>query len=817
MQTSTSKVVMMVDRVSPTPFSLLRRAKHFEYRDDDPSLQAFASYQDPIDTLTEECRRVLMAIASTNQSTITTSKASNGQPDASWSRFEDMGFSGMNDEPEKEDEGRRLAAPKRRPVPAGLSSAPRSRMQDMGRPTTPSWADFLSSGFVDEPGTTGPAPLLLPPDKVLPPIDTDRVKSSQSHKRLADESNLEPGELASIAKLDLDDSFWWVWITSLAGEESVGRKAVFGRCALIETSIQGARWLVIEEQVKGAAPAIEEGAYIVEKKSRFGLSKKSRLTRRKSTGKKLPIPDRDAPYRNTESLPMSKISIGPDQHARIQAAAAALQQKQRQHDAGETVTTRRARNDPSANTKTNSVMTLPPVIVNEASPAMKWAHRYDKDAIRDAYLSNTSLGKGSNGEAIANGSTHGEPTASASTSNPQRPQTPPHRGPSPKIPESPEVKPEREIEKPAIIPPPIQAHPSNGSSEVVEKVASPPKSPSRKPGQTSEPVMSAARPIAPPATNLEREANAAAVVSRKSTPEKPQPSPSTSPKQQKKLMKKKDPRSGGFRKIFAKKKDEKVEKTAETNGNGPVHGDQPDAPHQPSTLTRRLSRLGKKDGAASTKSSRPHTPEPERADQPMATIAQSPPIAQAPYAAAPPTPVAEQQHHPTIEHHEPAPAPVVEDAPFEQHNRRFQNPEHNHSPVDTRDQRDADHAFSAFDQGPMQDMPAHAPDTDLGGDLTPVNATHEKLPQVETAAHREEPVVAETAPLKPAKSAEDEAAAQRETIQQQQDRWAQIRKNAAERAAARGGDEDVPRPTHGAKTDEEATGGEESKRLLISI
>jgi hypothetical protein len=58
MQTHTTKVVMIVDSVSPTPFSLLRRAKHFEYRDDDAALQQFSAYEDTVRALTDECRRV---------------------------------------------------------------------------------------------------------------------------------------------------------------------------------------------------------------------------------------------------------------------------------------------------------------------------------------------------------------------------------------------------------------------------------------------------------------------------------------------------------------------------------------------------------------------------------------------------------------------------------------------------------------------------------------------------------------------------------------------------------------------------------------
>ena len=43
LQVSTTKVVMIVDTVSPTPFSLLRRAKNFEYRDDHWHLQGLGS------------------------------------------------------------------------------------------------------------------------------------------------------------------------------------------------------------------------------------------------------------------------------------------------------------------------------------------------------------------------------------------------------------------------------------------------------------------------------------------------------------------------------------------------------------------------------------------------------------------------------------------------------------------------------------------------------------------------------------------------------------------------------------------------------
>ncbi|KAK2810130.1 hypothetical protein FQN49_008559, partial [Arthroderma sp. PD_2] len=92
LQSGTTKVVMVVDVVSPTPFALLRRAKNFEYRASDHALQQFASHDDPQTVLTEECKRVLRCISSANQSEVSTVKASTSLPDASWSRFEDIGF-----------------------------------------------------------------------------------------------------------------------------------------------------------------------------------------------------------------------------------------------------------------------------------------------------------------------------------------------------------------------------------------------------------------------------------------------------------------------------------------------------------------------------------------------------------------------------------------------------------------------------------------------------------------------------------------------------------------------------------------------------
>jgi hypothetical protein len=382
----TDKVVMIVDSVSSTPFALLRRAKHFQYRDSDRALQEFSEHEDPVQALTEECRRVLKAISGANQSHVSTTKHSTSLRDASWSRFEDIGFSGTLDD-EEDDEDSVLAA-RKRAQPHGLRTTPMSG-NGLARPTTPSWADFLSTGFVDDHHPNTPN-MLLPPDKVLPPIDIEtRQLSSQSHRpRLESNRDLEPGELASITSFHLDDAFWWVWMSSLAPEETPERKSAFGRCAVIEANIRHGCWLVMEEMIAGAAPEPQAGAYIAGKKGLFSWTRRSKTV-------KAPKGDRKQALDGSDKN-MSKASIGPDTHAKVQAKAAQLRaQETLERQLASQAVGRRGRSDAELMAeKTNSVFTLQSTFVGEASPAMKWAKAYDKATIKEAYMANNSAGRG---------------------------------------------------------------------------------------------------------------------------------------------------------------------------------------------------------------------------------------------------------------------------------------------------------------------------------------------------------------------------------------------------------------------------------------
>ena len=779
---TTSKVVMIVDSVSPTPFALLRRAKHFEYRQDDEALQQFSDYEDPVQALTEECRRVLKSISSTNQSAVSTSKASTSRPDASWSRFEDVGFGGFGDYSDNEDEVDGSAFSKKR-RPQGIRSMPHSK-NDMGRPVTPSWADFLNSGFTDEASHLGPQPLALPSDKILPPIATDRGHSSSSDRRGQEAEDLEPGELASINAIYIEDAFWWVWISSLAGEEPTARKAVFGRCALIETNIYGGTWLVIEEMVKGAAPEPEMGAYIAEKKSRFGFSKRSRLNRTKTVEKKPPPPKAEPYPRSAQESPMSKTSIGPDQHARIQAAAAALKQKDGEVD----LSPRRARHQDAMSTKTNSVFTLQPVIMSEAAPAMKWANSYDKNTIRAAYLGNNFAGKGSATDlgsknlANSNGSLTPVPRKELPRSdsyNLPKSDTAPQTEATP-------VKEERDL--PALPPetPREQTLLVNGHQKSAEAPPFPenqaPPLPVSTNAHPSERAVDEASEVPLP-KDLPRPVDKD-LPPRETPVNYPIPdsqiirSPGSSPESRmgKKLQKS---NRKGFKGIFGKKPlppapQQPVDTAAVAAARAAYPGPQMKANFTSSqtSLSRRLSGIGRKKSPAI--SQMPSPAPPSIKDEPEPPGLQSDPTED--YGGS----------HATQAHDTRAPEHYESQASLGR--------------VDTNEPRRADQAFEHFDQtdhhfshGPMTDEPTFVPGDSSERVRTPVELNE---PSYDVSSE-----------------SEDE-----QSPSPTRDRWAQIRKNAAERAARQGEDvlrkpsEDQSRINHRETDDGESdTGAEESK------
>ena len=752
---------MVVGSVSPTPFALLRRAKNFEYRDDDRVLQAFSNYDDPVQALSYECRRVLKSISSINESNASTTNALTSLGDASWSRFEDLGFGSLgeyNDEP--------VSRPKHAPKSTdALNSAPQTKTNNSGRPTTPSWADFLSSGFVDEQSSPAPRPLLLPPDKILPPIDLDskRGQSSQSHAKKTDDQNLEPGELASINALELDDAFWWVWITSLAGEETVERKAVFGRCALIETVIGGA-WLVIEEMVKGAAPEPEVGAYIAEKKGRFTFGKRKNISQNKIMGKKTQIPNIEPFARNSQSSPASKTSIGPDQHARIQAAAAVLQEKQKQQEIYSTTTNpRRARGGDAVSTKTNSVFTLQPVIMSEAAPAMKWANSYDKRAVRATYLGDELAGKGSStqlrGSGLAtNGSATPQPPAPISKDTPPRDYGFPKEGPKAESIPLPAETPSERVLVPADPPHSMPAAPLP---------AEPKAQPASRVAAAAVAAAAVAAEVPLPAPDGEPLEQIETLTDQQGNELSPQTSPEA--KRTGNKLRKKDGRN--FKGLFKKKTAPLPQSTGPADPLAAAAAraalsskSQQQGSH---SLTRRLSRIGRK-------------------DHPMA-------------AAKPPMSMPEGHEDEQLK----PPAPIKDEYDSQVSLSR----------VDSKEQREAERQFPKFDEGPL-DQPAFAPGNSPRPSYVPESAGVSRPSTAEpVGAHYDPPITKGGAYQPSISSAETEEQTKPNGAE---DRWAQIRRNAAERAGRFGDDQVTPGRKSADSAGEGDESGEESKCVVFN-
>ena len=800
MQKPTPRVVMLVDSVSPTPFSLLRRAKHFEYRDNDRTLREFSEFEDPLEALTYECKRVLYAISTTNTSAAR-SRHHNAttKTDEAWSSFQNTGFGDMDDRAlQKGPNG--VSSSGGRSQASGLRSEPRSRNVDHARPTTPSWADFLSSGFAEDDANKTSTTLLLPPDKQLPPIGS-RVQTPSYIPQ--DNDNLAPGELAAITNVNLDDTFWWVWMTSLAGEEPAERKAVFGRCAVIETDIRSGKWLIMEEQVKGASPDPVEGAYIAKKKGFFStFTKRGKLGRKRSTGKP-PVPPQPEPLERVSSATPSKSSLAPDQQSKIKQAAAELK---RQETKDEESTIRRGRHDDAYSTKTNSMLTMG--LQSEAGPAMKWTNAYDKDTIRKQYLGDAFAGRGMSRENLlfsgasstnlngdrassviapppalspdgSNFPTNGsnrelpalpkdeEASAGAETSTSTRPEFPPTTTSTAFEDDAPpsdkeDTRIETQKESAAVQP---------TSAAEKEIAVDMPSSARRKP---------VPRPIDHPAYRQTGTGNADAVPQNPTSPKQnvaaiaAQKAMSTSPTSPTYLeydtghnKLKKQSGGGGLKKLFGRKKDNPNRQSIGTNNL---------APPQDQSVGRKRSLMRKK---------------PTPTDSPKDSQVTVP-------------------HHPDTPELEGA--PVMPDS-----HGQYEYSTTNVSNIDPQERRDAEEEFARFDQGPI-DMPAATPQSSQP-DIAAPQAQRPFNVNESLAVREEEPDDEQENFVHRDYSAEDaQSEATMEEDQQEQepvdakDRWAIIRENAARRAARASEDQDATqsRPSQGARTDDGETSGEES-------
>ena len=845
LQRTTPRVLMLVDTVSPGPFALLRRAKHFEYQTNHRALQDFSEFDDPLEALTDECKRVLYAIATTNSSAPVQSRhAKHHNPEETWSAFSSLGFADLS----ADSAPAPATSGSARPF-GGLQAGPRSSNNNNARPTTPSWADFLNSGFEDNGSPKqNTATLFVPPGNLLPPIGS-RAQTPATSK---EDNDLAPGELAAIASTELDDAFWWVWMTSLSGEEPNERKAVFGRCALIETSINNGQWFIIEEQVKGASPEPMEGVHIVEKKSRFGFTKRGR--NKKTVDNKLPMSPPPVPQlERAVSATPSKHSVAPGQHAKIKAAAAALAQKENgQQDSP----SRRGRVAADASSKTNSAMTLG--LQSAAGPAMKWANSYDKKAVRAQYLGEDFTAKGANGEDLSRQTSYMSRTSAAPSVNVPPPALSPESStfPSdnkqerelPALPKEEPVAPVEEVRKQESAP--LTA---KGPETIIIPVESRQQAPTAEPVHVAEPTVRPSTDFFSPSTSPAQSAK----VERKPLPKpknleihpalreksvdeptRASPSPNrgpavlaaqraleskvnASPEAKNNVLKKQPTNGGAFKKMFARNKPQR-------NSVDLQQQQAALSPPSESSLTRRLSHM---------RSRKPSSP---TMAQKAAESAANVPASQEPMPQA-----ASGQHVQELPAPEPvSPAPVSPAPVVQQHEMMLpaqsREPVSPMSPVsgadmtriNSHENRAAVTEFSRFDQGPMDDMPAAMPRDSIDDDAndapdSPLKTQFDQRAETQLSAHRDQhtPNDGFVTPLERRDVlsdsvsiiSEDERDREPDQQQQVQDRWAQIRENAQRRAAARVSEEQS-RPSQSARTDDDgATSEEESKSGFLQV
>lgn len=832
LQRSTPRVVMLVDAVSPTPFALLRRAKHFEYRDKDRVLREFSEFEDPVDALTDECKRVLQAISSINSAQPLSRQGERKTGQESWSAFQNLGFSDLDERvmsPSSPDELNGNVSS----LGSGPRTLPRPRNVDHARPTTPSWGDFLSSGFADDDITKAPPALSLPSDNVLPFIGS---RAQTSHNSTSDE-NLAPGELAAVTNVELDDAFWWVWMTSLAGEEPSDRKAVFGRCALIETNIMNGRWLIMEEQVKGASPdPVDAYEFVAPKKSIFNFTKRGRNKRTKSEKAN---PESPPQLERITSATPSKTSLAPDQHSKIRAAAAALARKNT--DDENQSTARRGRMDDAASTKTSSMMTMG--VMNEATPAMKWANAYDKNNLRAQYLGDSFAGRGVSRKDTSRTSSInliGDRTSSIAPSAPvlspessafptDAPAESALPAPPPDEPAFVGAEPPAPIEEPSSLSqagvspelssPPPAIHILSEEPEVVEEQHTTedvsPLEPSQPEPTSAFDKETAVRVPEIPQSRVERKPvprsknlqdhpafrrkmpseSAAAPANSTVIPAEPSPQsptnkpaavaaqramdvPSSSPESVTKQGKLKKQGGGGFKKLFGRKKDSPKSNSIEAPPQGL-------APPSETSLGRRLSLMRKKSTRSTPNSSR---------------VAVDPPAPQV------------------------VNEPTMPDSPS-----RYEQSANNVSRVNTKSDADPQDEFSRFDQGPMHDMPIAQPresEEDVPASYSPPQpqrtfntqfASRIAPDEIQREADSGAFIVTPEDRPDPISDVQSEASMENpHPIEPEKDRWAQIRENAAKRVGRASEEYSMQsRPSHAGQsmreTDDGETSGEESK------
>lgn len=465
----------------------------------------------------------------------------------------------------------------------------------------------------------------------------------------------------------------------------------------------------------------------------------------------------------------SRATIAPDQQARIQQAAKELSQKREAEESAVRKRQQPVSSVPASNR--NSVFTLGPN-KEEFSPALAWAKKYDKEAIRAQYLGDNLAGKGSREMLTLPSEGLGINRSTSTLSHHETKELPPPpREERPKT-EWPSAAPvtssEPMPEPPAIVEPERAPTPPEPTMPVQAEAA---EEAAKQPLPRTDSEVNVQRPAS--STNKLRKS----YEGHRLSPEEGKRSRKVGPPPTQKTT--------GIRRLFGTKR---------TKSKGTEVKPQADQENvNPAILAARRALEGKPSLApAGSTDSPPLSPGHfQRMKQvPMGKSA----------------PLKEEQPRPITPEEQRAPSPAPESVPqrtasednmYAGPPRTRRDEEYDQlSRVDTNEREDADREFSTFDQGPLSDQPAFVPEDSPEKDSFPRN-------EPKFRANHQSAYSAMTVPEE--ESEEDEPAA---PVQNASDRWAQIRKNAADRA--RQSEEHTTRSRTETRTDDGETSGEET-------
>ncbi|KAK5014451.1 multicopy suppressor of a budding defect [Cryomyces antarcticus] len=451
---------------------------------------------------------------------------------------------------------------------------------------------------------------------------------------------------------------------------------------------------------------------------------------------------------------------------------------------------------------------------------MMWANEFDKDAIRAKYLGDNFAGTRTSRECLTEPVTS---TYSAASGDPvlhdlpssaiprkmsdrELPALPQHEEESPiveqdsVVQQEPLALPLRPLKGPIVEVLPIEgdveeldtAHipsPAIGLTEEIQSVnggsgkeaPSPPPKPStigRKPvprtGRINEHPAFRQKPLEEPITALPEMSSAEKTIRKAWEPHTSSPE---SLEKESPLVKVKGPGGGGFRRLFGQRKADLPARSATPQPTGPEFSLQV----QPqSSISRRISMLRKRSSPAVT------------------------PLAEIPYVSAMP----------------PSPVPTEPDAPIPDAHYADSAPSLSH--VDSTEQHHADDAYSKFAQGPLA-----ASAVPLLRESTENRQADMTFPQFKTRAAQllhsqrdssEAPAGEYAPPTEHDNDAESETSVElKDQMSFPADRWAQIRKNAAERAARMSEEQSQQsRPSQSGRTDDGETSGEETIEARVA-